>query len=233
MAILILGMHRSGTSAITRLIGDMGAYLAPDSLLLAPSADNPQGFWERRDVLNINRAILKAQNCNWHQVAEFDSRLPLPAALQAPMQACAGELASHAPFVVKDPRFCLTLPYWRPLLAPKAIVLALRHPATIADSLARRNAMPPAQALALWELYMTQALKNTEGMQIIGCEFEKLLAEPEKETAALHAALRKHVPTLKSPETRSLIPTPPRATNIALTAAQQTLYDKLINTHKS
>lgn len=227
--IFILGMHRSGTSAITRLVADMGAYLGPESLLLAPSADNPAGFWERKDVLNLNRALLAAQGCNWQQVEGFNSTRSAPPELHEPMQACARQLSSHAPFVVKDPRFCLTLPYWRPLIPSPVVVLALRHPAAVSHSLQLRNAMPTEQGLALWEHYMTHALKNIDGLPVIRCQFESLLTEPEKETGALYKALARHFPGLTLPKTTSLNPalvhTPKQP--ILLSKSQHTLYSQL------
>ncbi len=203
MTVLILGMHRSGTSAITRLVADMGAYLGAD--LLPASPDNPRGFWERKDVLAINRAILTAQNCNWYTVAGFDSARPLPAGLHAPMERIVAELTAHAPFAVKDPRFCLTLPYWLPLFrTPPLILLALRHPAAVADSLTRRNQMPPEQGLALWESYMAQAQRHIAGKTVVRCQFEALLANPEAETTTLHAVLTAHVPGLTLPASHAI-----------------------------
>ena len=248
MTILILGMHRSGTSAITRLVGDMGAYIAPDALLLPTTDDNPQGFWERKDVLAINRALLSAQNCNWYHIEGFDNTRPPPPELRKPMQACINELSAHASFVVKDPRFCLTLPYWLNSLPPSSprrrgsirevtpayagvtIILALRHPASVAHSLHLRNAMPLEQGLELWENYMTQALENIEGLPIIKCHYEKLMANPEHEIAALHAALAARFPSLKLPAKNSLNPALVRALPdiIGLSATQQALYNLLV-----
>ncbi len=228
MTIFILGMHRSGTSAITRLVGDIGAYIAPNSLLLPASEDNPQGFWERKDVLSINRALLSAQNCNWYQIQGFNSTRPPPPELHQPMQTCINELSAHAPFVVKDPRFCLTLPYWLPYLPDIKIILALRHPASIAHSLYLRNALPLEQGLALWENYMTHALENIAGLPVIKCHYEKLIAEPEAEIAALHTALATHFPSLKYHAKNSLNPHLVRAneSHIELTQTQQALYEK-------
>ncbi|MDX2074579.1 MAG: sulfotransferase [Alphaproteobacteria bacterium] len=228
MTIFVLGMHRSGTSAITRLIADMGAYIGAEDEMLPPNPDNPQGFWERGDVLAINRAIMQAQHCNWYTVEHFDSRQPLPPALQRPLQACAATLAAHSPFVVKDPRFCLTLPYWLPHVQNPVIVLALRHPATIADSLHRRNNMAPEQGLALWENHMTHALKNIAGLPVVRCRFETLMENPAEEIPALHRALARHFPGLTLPSIHAINPAFARAApaKIQLSSTQQALYER-------
>jgi len=229
MSILILGMHRSGTSAITRLIASMGAHVAPEHLLLPASHDNPKGFFERTDVLALNRAILASQNCNWYQVSGFDSTRPLPPELEKPMRACVQQLENHAPFVVKDPRFCLTLPYWLPFFStPPTLVLAVRHPAAIAHSLQRRNDMPPEHGLALWEQYITHALHHLRGLNVVRCDFDSLLSDPENTARSLHAALA-HT-TLTPPHPLEIDPSLAHAApgDIALSPAQQQLYHEAI-----
>ena len=58
MQIIVLGMHRSGTSATARLINMMGAYFGPENISLHKTDDNPKGFWERRDVMRINASLI-------------------------------------------------------------------------------------------------------------------------------------------------------------------------------
>ena len=50
MQLLVLGMHRSGTSSVTRLLNMAGAYFGPEGIATDPNDENPKGFWERRDV---------------------------------------------------------------------------------------------------------------------------------------------------------------------------------------
>ena len=58
MQLIILGMHRSGTSMVTRLVNMMGAYFGPEGVSLGANDENPKGFWERRDVLDLDEALL-------------------------------------------------------------------------------------------------------------------------------------------------------------------------------
>jgi hypothetical protein len=230
MTILIIGMHRSGTSAVTALIQSMGAYVGAPGELLPPSPDNPEGFFERNDVLAINRAIMKHHGCNWHQVEAFDkAATPLPSAIHNEMARTVKYLDAHAPFAMKDPRFCFTLPYWLPYLKKLQIVLVVRHPAAIANSLELRNQMPSLQGLALWQNYMEHALKNLRGLSVTRCHYEQLLATPEAETKRMHAALNKDHPTLTAPDISLLEPKLVRASaaNISLHPTHQALYNQL------
>jgi len=230
MTILVLGMHRSGTSALTALIESMGATIGAPGELLPASPDNPRGFFERKDILAANRAIMQHHHSNWYQVEQFDTPAPpLPAAIHAQMQQVIQALKPRAPYALKDPRFCFTLPYWLPYLENPVIVLAIRHPAAIADSLRRRNDMPLEQGLALWEHYMTHALKNIEGLKVIRCQYEYLIAQPEATARELHTALAADFPSLTAPNVTILDASLAHGTpsHISLNPAQQALYKQL------
>src|SRR6185312_12242151 len=68
-AILVLGMHRSGTSAVTRVLNLLGADLG--SRLVAPAADNPAGFWEHADAVKINDDLLQALGRTWYDMRDM------------------------------------------------------------------------------------------------------------------------------------------------------------------
>src|SRR4051794_4592372 len=65
-AILVLGMHRSGTSAIARMLNLCGADLGRD--LLPAKADNERGFWENKAILALNEKLLENLNLRWHDL---------------------------------------------------------------------------------------------------------------------------------------------------------------------
>ena len=72
--IVVLGMHRSGTSAVTQLIHQMGAYFGRIEYEMPPSGENPKGFWERTDVMEINNDIFKemSPHISWFSVTKID-----------------------------------------------------------------------------------------------------------------------------------------------------------------
>src|SRR5512146_569597 len=70
-AILVLGMHRSGTSAVARVLNLCGASLGGE--LLPAKEDNERGFWENRAILALHERFLAEVGSSWHDLA------PLPA----------------------------------------------------------------------------------------------------------------------------------------------------------
>ena len=67
----IVGMHRSGTSMVARLVNMMGAYFGPEGSSLGVAADNPKGFWERSDILIINDKVLDALDTSWFGIGRI------------------------------------------------------------------------------------------------------------------------------------------------------------------
>ena len=70
-AILVAGMHRSGTSALTGALNVLGISLGQH--LLAPGEDNPKGYWEHQSAVEIHERLLTALERRWDDVR------PLPA----------------------------------------------------------------------------------------------------------------------------------------------------------
>jgi hypothetical protein len=70
MQILVLGMHRSGTSMVACLLNMMDAYFAPEGVEMPAHPENPKGFWERQGVLLCIR-LLRSTNCEWHRISSF------------------------------------------------------------------------------------------------------------------------------------------------------------------
>src|SRR6266404_7841922 len=110
--VCILGMHRSGTSLLARILNLTGVDLGPDELLAEPTADNPKGFWEHREIVSINNAILQRHGGSW------DEPPLLPPGWET--SAAIDDLRHHAQQLIqdqfaevqlwgwKDPRSCLT-----------------------------------------------------------------------------------------------------------------------------
>jgi hypothetical protein len=206
MQIIVLGMHRSGTSLTTRLINLMGAYFAPKNLWLEANADNPKGFWERTDVLAINRGLMQANGCLWYRVDRWDdSGINIPAPLAAGMSATLSELNAHKPWVLKDPRLCITLPCWLPHLTAPVAVITSRNPLEIARSLELRNGMPIEYGLALWEYHAAGIIRHAHHLPKIFTSHEAMMASCVSATVTLCDALLEHVPNLALPSTEDIV----------------------------
>ena len=118
-AILILGMHRSGTSAMAGISCLLGAG-APAGMMEA-ALDNPTGFWESLPITALNEAIFRSAGCGWYDSLTFDSTA-IDAGSRDDLAAhCASVLTAefgNAPsFVMKDPRFSVLLDLWLPVFA--------------------------------------------------------------------------------------------------------------------
>ena len=192
MQILILGMHRSGTSVVARLLNMMGVYFAPEGVATGANEENPKGFWERRDVRNLNDMVLHSAEADWHRLGNF-SLAQIPEATLARFQKEARkiilELDAHRPWFLKEPRCCILAPLWLELLECPVALLVYRSPAEVARSLEARNGFPLCFGLALWERYYTAALNATLGMRRLQVNHARLMADPVATVRDLHQQL--------------------------------------------
>lgn len=163
MQILIMGMHRSGTSATARLVNLMGAYFGPEGSDPGVTIANPKGYWERTDIFMLNDSLLEAKNCSWDNLKHiFDSDITkVPPAISGSIHKLVLGMDAFRPWFIKDPRMCLTLPAWRPYLEVPIAVIAHRDPLEVAQSLNTRDGFPIGYGLALWEAYTVQMLNVT------------------------------------------------------------------------
>ena len=183
-AILVLGMHRSGTSAATRVVNLLGARLG-DQLMPPAENNNETGFWEHEGVVRIDNALLTALGREWHDLR------PLPegwvqgdaakAARAALVETLGEQFHGEALWAVKDPRMCLLLPLWldvlRELDVEPCILLVVRHPAEVAQSLQTRDGLPLPQSLWLWLRYTVAAEYATRGLPRAVVSYPSLLED--------------------------------------------------------
>ncbi len=191
MQIIILGMHRSGTSVLARLLNKMGAYFGEPNDEMRPAFDNKLGFWERKDIVHLNDAILANQGVNWWKIAGFSpKRIELDKFLE-PASEIIRTLEREDNFFLKDPRLCLTFPVWQPLLTDPIIVICNRNPLAIARSLERRNQLPITYSLALWEQYFFYALENASGYEKkLIVDYDELIQDPTETTEKILEKLK-------------------------------------------
>ena len=192
MQIIVLGPHRSGTSLVTRLINLMGAYVGDESDSLGAAEDNPKGFWERRDVVDTNNAILAHFGCAWNDLAgwQFDHRTAeLPEELTAQIASAVSRLDARQPWVVKDPRLCLTLPYWLPFLSQPVGVIVSRDPAEVAVSLTNRDRIALGHAMAVWEYSAVGILTHATHLPVVRVAYDAVVEAPVETAARLYLEL--------------------------------------------
>src|SRR5206468_8497995 len=145
-AAVVLGMHRSGTSALAGVLGLQG-FTAPRTML-PPSAVNERGFWESERVNALNDELMAKLGTTWHGLESIDFAHMAAADLRAWQERAQAVLAEEFPLgskpLIKDPRLCRLLPLWRPALnnlcAESVFAITLRNPIEVAQSLSKRNA---------------------------------------------------------------------------------------------
>ncbi len=154
MPLCVTGMHRSGTSMIVRLLNLCGLDLGPPRDLLPPAPDNPEGFWENRSFVRLNDAVLKHLGARWDLPPLDDppgwEDEPSLDSLHSRACRLVRCFRGREPWGWKDPRNCLTLPFWRRVLPEMKVLICLRNPVAVAESLWARDGMSFAQSFDLW-----------------------------------------------------------------------------------
>lgn len=179
--VIVLGMPRSGTSLTASIFALKGYFVTQDEAneLMPPNDDNPLGFWEAEGLVERNvevyRAVGYAGHNNWgfepiptEAVARIRELAPLPG-----HEAFVADYLERAPWVWKDPRLCLTLSYWWPMLAGSdtAVLFLERDLDEIYRSFKRVQFYPPEResrerVQALADLMLGEARRTIEAHAI-------------------------------------------------------------------
>ncbi|MGC3991459.1 MAG: glycosyltransferase [Chthoniobacteraceae bacterium] len=194
-ALLILGMHRSGTSVLTGVLQLLGVDLGPR--LMRAGDDNEKGFWEHEDVVNLHDQMLRRFSSSWDEVCPLpDGWWNEPAALEARRALKAileRDFAGSPLWGIKDPRMCRLLPLWLPLLEEMGCeplcVFMTRNPLEIAGSLGRRNQFSSQKSQLLWLQHMLEAELATRHLRRTFTIHHEFLADHARVCAAIAAEL--------------------------------------------
>lgn len=191
--IFVLGMHRSGTSLVTKALEAVGANLG-DTLIPA-AADNPKGFFEDEDCVKLNETILTQLDMRWDIPSlmleqDLSDQILVPYVKEA-AHLLKTKLVNTNTFAVKDPRICLLAPIW--IAAAKmanvtpSFVVTVRNPLDVAHSLWKRNQFEYQKGLDLWLSHnykLTDFLLQDASKRIV-VSYENMLTQPEKELGRL------------------------------------------------
>jgi hypothetical protein len=180
---VILGMHRSGTSAVAGFLAKAGFFAGEEADLLAAAEDNPRGFFEREDVNALNDSFLAQAEGAWDRPPGREPLFGRASEWQPEVGAMLADLASQAggrPLVLKDPRISLLLPAWLPVFDQGrfAIIIVDRSPVDVALSMRKRDGRPLYVALAIWQLYCTELLQGLDGRRVLLVRYEDFVQDP-------------------------------------------------------
>lgn len=194
--IVVLGMHRSGSSAITKGLEVMGVNLG--SHLMSADANNEKGYFEDIALNQINTEILEASGHSWNSLSLIkDNDLlsdKFTGLKDRATEILKEKLAGAEILGIKDPRFCRLLPFWKDvfndLKLDVSYVIILRNPESIAASLFARDAYPRVKSLYLWLEYMVPVFRETRAFKRSVVDFDQLVAHPKAVIEALAEDLK-------------------------------------------
>ena len=177
-------MHRSGTSAISRILNLLGCALPKTMDTAGP--DNPRGFWESLAIRDLNDRILASAGSAWDDWEPFDPRWYASPVVEEFRDRARATLAEEFGdcrfFVLKDPRICRLLPFWVDSLngigATSYIVTPIRNPLDVAMSLEARNGVDRSIGLLLWLRHVLDADAATRHLKRVYLRYERLISEP-------------------------------------------------------
>jgi hypothetical protein len=196
---IITGMHRSGTSLVARLFHEMGGDLGDPATFYRADKWNPNGYFEQNDVQAMNIALINGWLWKFAYFSlPSQHTLLRRAARQAADIHRLGE--KYRGKIVKEARFCLTLPAWIAHGAPiERVVVCVRHPDSVARSLRRRNHIWLSLGHQLWAEHNRRLIDAIDQIDVWIVDYHRLSA-PETFVAEVIPAL--HFMDLEAPDGR-------------------------------
>ena len=183
VGVAVLGMSRSGTSAVSGMFAMAGFFAGREEDLLEATEANPAGFWENRNVWRLNESILERMGGTWFDPPDEDRQLAARAWATPELLAVFERIveeASDAPVTLKDPRIGVMLPVWGEIIDDHLHpVLVIRDPIEIALSVSRRDGAPASFTLAAWQLHMTAVLRYLQRRVVTIAPYDQLLGSTE------------------------------------------------------
>lgn len=164
--VLITGMHRSGTSFLSRSLNLYGVYLGRLDKIITHDwkahKSNPRGHWENQDLLTLAEKTLAYNNGKWY---DPPSKVRINKQISSGIKKYLKELEEHSLLAsgFKDTRLLLCFDAWRKYLPKNFVIVAIfRHPLKVAESLKIRSNFDYQHSLELWEIYNKNLLRILE-----------------------------------------------------------------------
>ena len=188
--IVVLGMHRGGTSVVARALKALGISLG--SHLSGSGYDNPKGFWEDSDIMKLNEAILGSLGLEWNTTIVVPDDLNLSWENEFAKQAInilASRLSENAKWAFKDPRTSRLLFFWNKVFnelhLKLSFVIAVRHPKSVIQSLHKRNRIDPSTGYRLWLDHMIPTITRTHDAHRVFIDYDLLVDNPRPQLKRL------------------------------------------------
>jgi hypothetical protein len=193
VGVFVVGMHRSGTSAVAAALEALGLDAGAPEYMMAADAGNPAGYFELQEIGDLNDEILASVGGGWDCPPQLVDGWELEPTMTPEFRRAAtivGTRLAKNSWLIKDPRITLLLPLWRRAVLDRCVaVLIVRDPMEVAWSLALRNGMPILTGLALWSEYNRRALAGLSGLPVHVCSYDELVADPLSTMTAIGESL--------------------------------------------
>ncbi|MDA8152586.1 MAG: glycoside hydrolase family 99-like domain-containing protein, partial [Acidithiobacillus sp.] len=194
--VVVVGMHRSGTSAITRGLATLGCTLG-DSLIEGIPGINDKGFWEDVDINTFNQQLLEESGSDWsHCVYLPTDYFNAPILRNRQHEArtlLAHKLRQGRPLALKEPRISILLPFWQRVFADLGLDVvylhAMRNPFEVAQSLLVRDGFSQERSMLLWFFYHQAALRHTRNATHVVVDYAAFLEDPIHQLSRISGAL--------------------------------------------
>lgn len=198
--LLILGMHRSGTSAITRVLNLMGAELP--KRLVGGKLGNDAGHWEPERLVLLHDQMLAEAGSSWHDLRPLDltqfsgDRLTH---YRSMIKSIIGdEFGSASVFVLKDPRICRFVGVYKTVLSELGVrmqpIIMIRNPLEVSASLSARDNISTACGLLLWLRHCLDVEKHTRGISRVLVSYDRVVNDMPSVIACLRKSLGSYLP---------------------------------------
>jgi hypothetical protein len=202
--IVVLGMHRSGTSAVTRGLQALGVELGNN--FLPPQEDNIKGFWEDADLNALNIEMLNLLKRDWHYLSPIlpadVSTLYKNGYFERATKILKDKTSEFDIFGFKDPRVAKLLPFWKEVFTRSQLnvsyVLVIRNPLSVCKSLEKRHNFGFEKSALLWLEHVLSSLTGTSGENRVLVDYDHLILSPEREMHRIARDLRLHIEPLKA-----------------------------------
>ncbi|AHF08076.1 sulfotransferase family protein [Desulfitobacterium metallireducens] len=186
--IVVLGMHRSGTSAITRGLQVLGVNLG-DNLMPPVEGNNAKGFFEDLDLNALNVELLQTLRSDWDYLSPIEDsdveKLRKNGYFLRGVEILNQKFSNTSTFGFKDPRVAKLLPFWKQVFAyckfDVGYVLAVRHPLSVVKSLEKRDGFDSEKSYMLWIGHVLASISNTEEHKCVIVDYDLLMQAPERE----------------------------------------------------
>lgn len=179
---------------VANILSVCGLYLGAERDLMPPSPDNARGYFENLRFVNLNKQILVATGGDWDLPPRIEphewNELPAIGKLKRRAARLVAGFAAREPWGWKDPRNSFTLPFWQSLIPDLKIVVCLRHPLEVHESLRNRRHTPHPLGIMLWRLHNQFILDNTQPAARLVTRYERYFDQPRVAEAECQRLLR-------------------------------------------